>query len=69
LAGRLAAVFLDDQGVDVMITIFCDFRQFLCVKIGVLVRNQYYDPHYAEFSSVLNQKRHFVAEFFGENFF
>jgi hypothetical protein len=30
-------------GVDVMITIFCDFRQLSAKKIGVFLKNQCYD--------------------------
>jgi hypothetical protein len=34
-------------GVDVMVTIFCDFRQFLGKKIGVFLKNQCYDQNFA----------------------
>jgi hypothetical protein len=33
-------------GVDVMNTIFCDFRQF-SAKIGVFLKNQCYDQNFA----------------------
>jgi hypothetical protein len=33
--------------VDVMITIFCDFRQFSAKKIGVFLKNQCYDRIFA----------------------
>jgi hypothetical protein len=47
-------------GVDVMITIFRDFRHFLA-------KNQCSDQIFAKFSFVLSQKRQFFADFFGEN--
>jgi hypothetical protein len=52
-------------GVDVMITIFSDFRQ-LFAKIGVFLKNQCYDPIFALFNFVLSKKRKIFA-FFGEN--
>jgi hypothetical protein len=42
------------------LTIFCE-------KIGVFLKNQCYDQHFALFSFVLSQKRKFFAEFFGIN--
>jgi hypothetical protein len=33
-------------GVDVMITIFCDFWQFSAKKIGVFLKNQCYDQNF-----------------------
>jgi hypothetical protein len=38
------------------LTIFCE-------KIGVFLKNQYYDQNFAQFSFVLSQKRQFFAEF------
>jgi hypothetical protein len=58
---------IGNPGVDVMITIFCDFRQFFRKKIGVFLKNQCYDQNFAYFTFVLSQKRQFFAEFFGEN--
>jgi hypothetical protein len=43
-------------GVDVMIAIFCDFRQFSAKKIGVFLKNQCYDQNFAGFTFVLSQK-------------
>jgi hypothetical protein len=40
-------------GVDVMITIFCNFRQ---KKIGVFLKNLCYDQTFAQFTFVLSQK-------------
>jgi hypothetical protein len=34
-------------GVDVMITIFCDFRQFSSKKLAFFVKNQCYDQNFA----------------------
>jgi hypothetical protein len=39
-------------GVDVMITIFCDFRQFSPKKIGVFLKNQCYDQSFAKSTAV-----------------
>jgi hypothetical protein len=41
---KLFFTFLVDAvpGADVMITIFCDFRQFSAKKIGVFLKNQCY---------------------------
>jgi hypothetical protein len=36
-------------------------------EIGGFLENQCYDQIFAYFSFVLSQKRHFFAEFFGEN--
>jgi hypothetical protein len=48
------------------------FLQFLTIfreKFGVFLKNQCHDQNFANFSFVLSQKRHFFAEFFGENIF
>jgi hypothetical protein len=45
-------------GVDVMITIFCDFPNFR-EKIGVFLKYQCYDQLFSKFSFVLSQKRQF----------
>jgi hypothetical protein len=47
-----------NPGVDVMITIFCDFCQFSS-KNGVFLKNQCYDKIFSKFSFVLSQKRQF----------
>jgi hypothetical protein len=39
------------------------FSPIFCGKIGVFLKTQCYDPPYAEFSSVLHQKRHFSPIF------
>jgi hypothetical protein len=44
-------------GVDVIITIFTNF-----MKIGVFLKNQCYDPLFAEFSNALHQKRLFFRQ-------
>jgi hypothetical protein len=50
-----------NPGVDVMITIFCDFRQFSAKKIGVFLKNQCYDQFFSKFSFVLSQKRQYFC--------
>jgi hypothetical protein len=47
------------SGVDVMITIFCDFPQFSAKEIGVFLKYQCYDQFFSTFSFVLSQKRQF----------
>jgi hypothetical protein len=47
-----------------------NFLRFLTIfgeKIGVFLKNQCYDQLFSKFSFVLCQKRHFFADFFGEN--
>jgi hypothetical protein len=61
--------YRNSSGVDVMITIFCDFCQFSDEKIGVFLKNQCYDPFLAKTSSSLSKKRHFVRQFFLANIF
>jgi hypothetical protein len=45
-----------NPGVDVMITIFCDFWQFSAKKIGVFLKNQCYDQIFAKTSCSLSKK-------------
>jgi hypothetical protein len=52
------------SGVDVIITIFCDFCQ-LSAKNGVFLKNQCYGPIFAQFSFVLSKKN---PHFFSPNF-
>jgi hypothetical protein len=56
-------------GVNVMITLFCDFCQFSAKKIGVFLKNQYYDQIFAKTSCSLSKKRQYFRYFFGENIF
>jgi hypothetical protein len=63
---EVAQIFTNSSGVDVMITIFCDFYQF-SAKNGVFLKYQYYDQLFSKFSFVLSQKHHFFADKFGEN--
>jgi hypothetical protein len=50
-----------------MITIFCDFRQFSAKKLAFFSKTNVMITIFAKTSSILNQKRHFFANFFGEN--
>jgi hypothetical protein len=63
-------------GVDVMITIFCDFCQYsakqlaLFSKTNVMITfKKCYDHILAKSSSSLSKKRHYVCHFFVENIF
>jgi hypothetical protein len=48
----------ENAGIDVMITIFCDFFQFAAKKIGVFfLKNHCYDQNFAKLSFVLSQKQ------------
>jgi hypothetical protein len=53
-------------GVDVMITIFCDFRQFSAQKLAFFSRTNVMII-FANISSSLSKKRQFFRQFFGEN--
>jgi hypothetical protein len=61
------------SGGDVMITIFCDFRQFSAIfanfrrKIGVFLEKQCYDHFFAKTSRSLKNKTPFFCQIFGEN--
>jgi hypothetical protein len=46
------------SGVDIMITIFCDFSQF-SRKNCRFIKNQWYDQLFSKFGFVLRQKRQF----------
>jgi hypothetical protein len=52
------------SGVDVIITIFCDFCQFSAKKIGVFPKYHCYDPIFKKITFVVSQKR----QFFSQNF-
>jgi hypothetical protein len=54
-------------GVDVMITIFCDFRQFLAKQLAFFSKTNVMITIFAKTSSSLSKKRQFFAKFFGEN--
>jgi Holliday junction resolvasome RuvABC DNA-binding subunit len=56
-------------GVDVMITIFCDFSQFSAKKIGVFLKYQCNDQIILKFGFVLSQKRHFFRKIFRQKYF
>jgi hypothetical protein len=51
-------------GVDAMITIFCDFCQFLEKKIGLFLKIQCYDKLFSKFNLVLSRKRRFFRKIF-----
>jgi hypothetical protein len=52
-----------------MTTVFGDFRQFSAGKMAIFLKKKYYDRSFAIFSSDVSQKRHFFADFFGEDNF
>jgi hypothetical protein len=55
------------SGTDVMITIFCDFRQFSAKKLAFFSKTNIM-INFLQTSFVFRQKRqNFCAEFFGEN--
>jgi hypothetical protein len=54
-------------GVNVMITIFCDFGQFSAKKLAFFSKTKVMINFFQNFSFVLSQKRQFFAEIFGEN--
>jgi hypothetical protein len=44
----LGDFFANTSGVDVMITIFCDFYPFSAKKIAVFLKNQCYDQNFSK---------------------
>jgi hypothetical protein len=55
-----------ESGVDVMITIFCDFCQFSAKKWRFL-KNQYYDQIFGIIWLCYESKTPIFSQFFGEN--
>jgi hypothetical protein len=49
------------SGVNVMIKIFCDFRQFSAKKLVFFTKNQCHDPNFSKTSSNLNKKPPFFS--------
>jgi hypothetical protein len=58
-----------EAGVDIMITLFCDFLTIFCEKIGVFLKDQCYDQNFAYFSFVLSQKRQLFRRIFRRKIF
>jgi hypothetical protein len=54
-------------GVDVMITIFCDFRQFSAKKMAFFSKTNGMITLFAKTSSSLSKNANFFAKFSGEN--
>jgi hypothetical protein len=65
---RTACPRFDQPGVDVMITIFCDFLTISGEKIGAFLKNQCYDHIFEKYSFFLSQKRQFFADFLAKIF-
>jgi hypothetical protein len=63
ICGLLSRSVKFSPGVDVMITIFCDFRQFWA-KMAFFSKNQFYDQNFAQCRFMLSQKRQFFRQFF-----
>jgi hypothetical protein len=59
--------FQNASGVDVMITIFCDFCTIFGKKIGVFLKNQCYDHFFQNLALFWVKNANFFAKFFGEN--
>jgi hypothetical protein len=57
------------SGVDVMITIFCDFYQFSAKKLAFFLKTNVTITIFAKTSFVLSQNAIIFAKFFGENIF
>jgi hypothetical protein len=58
------------SGVNVVFTIFRDFRQFLAKTLAFFFKNKCYDTSLQTKCSILNKKMPiFFAKFFGENIF
>jgi hypothetical protein len=55
-------------GVDIMITIFCDFQPIFGEKYSVFLKNQCYDSNFVKITSILTKNAIF-HHLFGENIF
>jgi hypothetical protein len=55
------------SGVDVMITIVCDFCQFSAKKLAFFSKTNVMITIFAKTSSSLSKKRQYLANFFVEN--
>jgi hypothetical protein len=55
------------SGVDVMITIFCDFRQFLAEKLPFFSKTNVMINFFQNLALFWDKNANFFAEFFGEN--
>jgi hypothetical protein len=53
-------------GVDVMITIFCDFCQFSSKKLAFFLKNQFYDQFFQKLAVVGVKNANFFAKFLGD---
>jgi hypothetical protein len=63
----LCGLFTLSSGVDEIITIICDFYPFWSKKLASFSKTNVMITIFAKTSFVLRQKRHFFANFFGEN--
>jgi hypothetical protein len=66
-AGGFIAVQLMWQGVDVMVTIFCNFCQFSAKKLAFFSKTNVMITIFAKTSSCLSKKANIFAKFFVEN--
>jgi hypothetical protein len=55
------------DGVDVMITIFCDFCQFSAKKLAFFSKTNVVINFFSKSSSSLSKKRQYFRQIFGEN--
>jgi hypothetical protein len=67
ILSRKLVLTVTQPGVDVMITIFCDFRQFSAKKLALFSKtNVMIKILHNICSFVFSQKRQFFGQFFGE---
>jgi hypothetical protein len=67
LSRTLKPIHIARPGVDVMITIFCDFWQFLANKLAFFSKTNVMITIFAKTSSSLSKNANFFAKFIGEN--
>jgi hypothetical protein len=60
---------MTQPGVDVMITIFCDFCQFSAKKLAFFLKTNVLIKFLQKSSSSLSKNANIFAKFFGDNIF
>jgi hypothetical protein len=65
----LAPVYCMSPGVDVMITIFCDFSQFSAKKLAFFLITNVAINFFQNLALFRVKNANFIAKFFGENIF
>jgi hypothetical protein len=59
--GYILSIFLTNSGVDILITIFCDFCQFSATKLAFFLNTNVTIKYFSKFSFVLSPKRQYLC--------